>query len=62
VISISPDHVFAYYGLSEIMRIRNEPEMREKYIQKAIELVEKSDFDWRYYLEKLGVELRSCLN
>jgi radical SAM superfamily enzyme YgiQ (UPF0313 family) len=62
VLSMSPDHVFAYYGLAEIMRLRNLDEERKMYINKAIDCVSISTFDWHYYLKELGVELSLCSN
>jgi radical SAM superfamily enzyme YgiQ (UPF0313 family) len=56
VLGMVEDHVIALIGLAQIMRFRGEYRQESAYIINAKEWLEKSEFDWDYYLKKLKID------
>jgi anaerobic magnesium-protoporphyrin IX monomethyl ester cyclase len=56
VLEMVEGHVFALNGLARIMHLREDYEQESEYIRKAREHLGKDEFDWGYYLKRLGID------
>ena len=61
VLSIVPNHFFAYFCLAEIEKKRGDADKRSEYLKKAKEILETDkSFDWSYYVSQLGVDVNKA--
>lgn len=62
VLDIVPNHVFAYLGLAEIEKKRNNLNKRKEYLQKAKNiLLNDKSFDWSFYVSMFGIDIDKLL-
>jgi len=58
ILDMVPNHVFAFWGLSEIARLKNQEDKRAKYITLAKKaLIEDKTTDWQYYLKEFNLNI-----
>lgn len=61
VLSMVPNHFFAYFCLAEITGKRGDASQRSEYLKKAKEILETDkSFDWSYYVSELGVDVNKA--
>ena len=61
VLSIVPNHFFAYFCLAEIEKKRGDADKRSEYLKKAKEILETDkSYDWSYYVSQLGVDVNKA--
>ncbi len=57
ILEMAPNHVFAYLGLAEIMKLRKNVPAQKMYILKAKKILEEDSFNWADYLNELNVDV-----
>lgn len=57
VLDMVSDHVFAYLGLAEIMKLRGKPDSCREYILRAKSILEKNQGEWKEYLREFNIDI-----
>lgn len=58
ILEIVPNHVFAYWGLSEIARLKNQESKKTEYVALAKKTIaEDKTTDWQYYLKEFNLNI-----